>query len=129
MIRARICVRSSSSHARITNTAVRSRSPTSSAAQELIFRGLLIPAFLDEGLGGTASVASSGLLFVGVQALAMPSRRAALFPMVGAAVVGVVHGILFLHVPDVIPLAVAHVAFFSAAMSLARPQAARGTAA
>jgi len=95
--------------------------------EELIFRGLLIPALLDAGLGGTGSVASSGLLFVGVQALAMPSRRAALFPMVGAAVIGVVHGILFLHVPDVIPLAVAHVAFFAAAMSLARPQAARVT--
>lgn len=97
--------------------------------EELIFRGLLISTFLDRGLGGTAAVASSAVLFVGVQALAMPSSRAALFPMVGAAVIGVVHGILFLHVPDVIPLAVAHVAFFVAAMSLARPQAARGVAA
>lgn len=96
--------------------------------EELIFRGLLIPTFLDAGLGGTAAVALSSLVFVGVQALAMPSSRAALFPMVGAAVIGVVHGILFLHVPDVIPLVVAHVAFFLAAMSLARPQAAAGTA-
>jgi hypothetical protein len=91
--------------------------------EELIFRGVLIPEFLEAGWGRGLAVAASAALFVGVQALAMPSVRAALFPMVGAAIVGVVHGILFLHVPDVIPLAIAHATFFLAAMLLARPQA------
>jgi hypothetical protein len=97
--------------------------------EELIFRGVLIPTFLDAGSNGTFAVAVSTTLFVAVQALAMPSGRAALFPMVGAGVIGVAHGILFLYVPDVIPLAVAHVTYFAAAMLHARPQAVGGRAA
>lgn len=94
--------------------------------EELVFRGVLIPTFLHAETGGTFAVAASTTLFVAVQALAMPSRRAALFPMVGAAVIGVVHGILFLYVPDVIPLAVAHITYFTAAMLHARPRAVAG---
>jgi membrane protease YdiL (CAAX protease family) len=91
--------------------------------EELIFRGILIT--VAAGGGAVVAVGVSAVIFVAVQAFAMPSRRAALAPMVGAAVVGVVHGVVFWHVQDVVPLAVAHLTFFGAALSLARrpPQA------
>ena len=41
--------------------------------------------------------------------------------MVGAVVVGVVHGILFWQTYDVVPLIVAHVTFFAGAVVLLPP--------
>jgi len=41
---------------------------------------------------------------------------AAIFPITGALVVGITHGILFLHVPDISPLIVAHFTFFVASI-------------
>ena len=84
--------------------------------EEVIFRGILIEAFAPDG--ALLAIGVSTCCFVSAQAFAMPSRRAALFPMVGAGIVGVVHGVLFWHVRDVIPLAFAHVSFFAAALSL-----------
>jgi hypothetical protein len=89
--------------------------------EELIFRGILVTAF--SGWGAAAAVCGSAALFVTVQAFGMPSRPAALFPMVGATVIGVVHGVLFWLVPAVAPLALAHVAFFAAALSLTAARA------
>ena len=91
------------------------------AVEELVFRGILITTFA--GWGGPAAVCASAALFVAVQAFGMPSRAAAVYPMVGAAVIGVVHGTLFWLVPAVAPLALAHVAFFAAALTLAAPRA------
>jgi hypothetical protein len=91
--------------------------------EELIFRGILLTALA--GWDRSVAVVLSTALFVAVQAFAMPSGRAATFPMVGAFVVGIVHAVIFLHVPDVLPLAVAHLAFFGAALSTARAPIAR----
>ncbi len=90
--------------------------------EELVFRGILITALA--GWGAAAAVCCSSALFVSVQAFGMPNKGAALFPMVGATVVGVVHGLLFWLVPAVLPLAVAHVALFAAALSLSAARAA-----
>ena len=92
------------------------------AVEELIFRGIVITSFA--GWGGAAAVCASAVLFVAVQAFGMPSGWAAVYPMVGAAVVGLVHGILFWRMPAVAPLAVAHVAFFAAALTVASARAA-----
>jgi hypothetical protein len=40
-----------------------------------------------------------------------------MFPVVGATVVGVVHGVLFWVLPNVLPLIVAHLTFFLSAAS------------
>jgi membrane protease YdiL (CAAX protease family) len=92
--------------------------------EELIFRGILVTELA--GWGGPAAVCVSAALFVAVQAFGMPSVPAAVYPMVGALVIGVVHGVLFWLVPAVAPLALAHVAFFAAALALAAPRTAPG---
>src|SRR5262249_52148527 len=92
--------------------------------EELIFRGILITELA--GWGGAAAVCVSAGLFVAVQAFGMPNVPAALYPMVGALVIGIVHGVLFWLVPAVAPLALAHVAFFAAALTLAAPRTAPG---
>jgi len=94
------------------------------AVEEVVFRAILVTTFA--GWGGAAAVCASAALFVAVQAFGMPNRPAALYPMVGATVIGVVHGVLFWLVPAVAPLALAHIAFFAAALTLAAPRAAPG---
>jgi membrane protease YdiL (CAAX protease family) len=84
------------------------------AVEELVFRGALIPFLLPLGAG--VAVAVSTLLFGAVQCIHTPSWTAALFPLVGALVMGTVHGILFLSVPSIVPLIVAHLVFFFAAV-------------
>lgn len=84
--------------------------------EELVFRGILITAFA--AWGAAVAVSCSAALFVAVQAFGMPDGLAALFPMVGATVIGVVHGVLFWFVPALAPLALAHVVFFTAGLSL-----------
>ena len=78
--------------------------------EELVFRGILIGYFRPFGM--VAAVGLSTAFFVAMQAFLMPSWRNALFPMVGAAVIGVVNGALFWTVPYLWPLIVAHIAFF-----------------
>jgi Type II CAAX prenyl endopeptidase Rce1-like len=91
------------------------------AVEEVVFRGILIE--LLRPLGGAAAVGIALLLFVAVQAFNMPRLRGALFAMVGAAVIGVVHGLLYWRVPDVVPLIAAHLSFFVGALWLAvRPR-------
>jgi hypothetical protein len=89
------------------------------AGEELLFRGIVIDT--TAGAGAGIAVALSLALFVVVQAFNMPSVRAATFPMVGAVVVGVVHGILFWQTYDVVPLIVAHLTFFAGALVLLPP--------
>lgn len=87
------------------------------AGEEIVFRAIVIDAAA--GAGAVAAVALSLVLFVVVQAFNMPSVRAATFPIVGAVVVGLVHGVLFWQTYDVLPLIVAHVTFFAGALALA----------
>ena len=78
--------------------------------EEIVFRGIAISIL------GTFSapfaVGVSTALFVLVQAFYTPGWKTALFPMLGAAVVGIVHSILFIIYPNVLPLAVAHATMF-----------------
>jgi hypothetical protein len=85
------------------------------AVEEVIFRGVLI-SYLDEG-GAAVALTLSVLAFVAVQVFSMPSWHAAIFPVVGALVVGVVHGSLYLAVPDLLPLVVAHLVLFAVAVA------------
>ena len=78
--------------------------------EEMVFRGVIIGAFLP--FGPLTAVAISTVLFAVMQAFLMPSAYAAMFPVVGALVMGVVHGLLFLAVPSVWPLVAAHMMFF-----------------
>jgi len=87
------------------------------AGEELVFRAIMIDA--TAGAGAAAAVALSLILFVIVQAFNMPSIRAATFPIVGAVVVGIVHGVLFWQTYDLLPLILAHVTFFAGALVLA----------
>jgi Type II CAAX prenyl endopeptidase Rce1-like len=84
--------------------------------EEAIFRGLIISVFapMGDGLALVISVCT----FVLVQTFHTPGWRTAMFPAIGAAVMGTVHGLLFLAVPSIVPLAVAHAAFFVASLSV-----------
>jgi hypothetical protein len=82
--------------------------------EEIVFRGVLV-TFL-RGLGPLVALVVPLLVFLAAQTFRMPSRESAMFPLVGAAVVGVVHGALLLAVPNVVPLVVAHLAFFAFAL-------------
>jgi Type II CAAX prenyl endopeptidase Rce1-like len=84
------------------------------AVEELIFRGILITEFLSAG--ASAAVMTSVLLFTVVQMFHMPDWRAAMFPVVGALVMGILHGTLFVAVPNVVPLIIAHLVFFLVAV-------------
>lgn len=86
------------------------------AGEEVVFRGIVIDAMANAG--ALAAVAVSMLLFIAAQAFNMPSVRAAIFPMVGALVVGLVHGVLFWQTSDVAPLVVAHLTFFAGVLVL-----------
>jgi Type II CAAX prenyl endopeptidase Rce1-like len=80
------------------------------AIEETIFRGVLITAFLPAGT--TWALGASILLFMLVQTFNMPSWSSAMFPLMGALVIGFLHGSLFLAVPEIVPLIVAHFVFF-----------------
>jgi hypothetical protein len=84
------------------------------AVEEFVFRGVLV-TFLHP-FGGAIAVTLPLLLFLAAQTFRMPSRASAMFPLVGALVVGVTHGALMLAVPNVVPLVVAHLAFFAFAL-------------
>ncbi len=79
------------------------------AGEELIFRGVVLTT---SGLAPALAVAMSVVLFAAAQVFYTPGWRTALFPILGAVVLGVVHGILFVTVPDVTPLIVAHATMF-----------------
>lgn len=79
-------------------------------AEETIFRGILIPYFMPFGV--VAALSTACVLFVGMQALLTHRWQTALFPMVGATVMGVVHGLLYIRMPMLWPLIIAHISFF-----------------
>jgi hypothetical protein len=79
--------------------------------EELIIRGIVFNVVLP--LGPISAVALSTVIFVGYQVFNLPTWRAALFPVLGALVMGPIHGVLYLAVPDVWPLVVAHVTYFA----------------
>lgn len=80
------------------------------ASEETVFRGVYV-GYL-RPYGAAVAIGSALTLFVAMQAIFMPTWRAALFPVVGGLVMGVVHSVLFWQVPLIAPLVVAHVSFF-----------------
>lgn len=78
--------------------------------EELIYRGVVLEVLTP--LGSFWAILISTLVFTGYQAFNIPTWRAAMFPVLGALVVGIVHGLLFMLVPDLWPLVVAHIVFF-----------------
>jgi len=84
------------------------------AVEETIFRAVLLSIFLPAG--NAWALGASIILFALVQIFNMSSWSGAMFPVMGALVIGFLHGSLFLAVPEIVPLIVAHVAFFMAAL-------------
>ncbi|HEV8561846.1 MAG TPA: CPBP family glutamic-type intramembrane protease [Actinophytocola sp.] len=80
------------------------------ASEEVVFRGVAITWLRDAG--PVVALTTSIVLFVVMQAFFMSSWQAAMFPLIGGVVMGVVHGLVFWAVPDLAPLIVAHVVFF-----------------
>ena len=53
------------------------------------------------------------MLFIAVQVFNMPSWHSAMFAVLGALVIGLVHGGLYLAVPNLLPLIIAHMVTFA----------------
>jgi len=81
-------------------------------SEELIFRGIITNSLLENGYGHLLSISFSIVVFVGMQAFHMPGLRSAIFPMIGALVMGITHSLLYYFVPVLPPLIIAHVVFF-----------------
>lgn len=79
-------------------------------SEEVIFRGIMLNYFMPFGVNVAFFTAIS--FFVLMQAFLMHKWQSAIFPMIGALVMGFAHSILYLQVPILWPLIVAHVTFF-----------------
>jgi membrane protease YdiL (CAAX protease family) len=84
------------------------------AGEELVFRGVLM-TFLGP-FGAAVQLTLPLVIFLAAQTFRMPSLESALFPLVGALVMGVTHGALLLTVPNIVPLILAHLTFFAFAL-------------
>lgn len=80
------------------------------AVEEMIYRGIVLTVLLP--LGEVWAVLISTAIFAGYQLFNMPTLRAAMFPVVGAVMMGLVHGWLYVTIPDIWPLVVAHIVYF-----------------
>ncbi|MDF0602555.1 hypothetical protein P1J78_17590 [Psychromarinibacter sp. C21-152] len=81
-------------------------------AEEFVFRAVMVNFFLPGG--ALFAVLAAAALFTLIQIFQMPNALSALFPVIGALAMGLVHGALFLHVPYLWPLIIAHLTFFMA---------------
>ncbi len=84
------------------------------AFEECIFRGFMVGILLP--VGPYCAVVGSTILFAGYQIFHTPGWRTALFPILGASVVGIVHGVLYIESSNIIPLIIAHSCFFGSAL-------------
>jgi Type II CAAX prenyl endopeptidase Rce1-like len=87
--------------------------------EELIYRALCLKSLAH--WGAAESIALASALFVAIQVFHMPSWRAALYPIIGASVVGPVHAWLFLHQAQITPLVVAGTTCLLMTMGLVTP--------
>ena len=62
--------------------------------------------------GGPVGFALGGVLFVGMQAIGMPRLRSAAFPLLGAAIMALVHAYLYAATGSLAPLVIAHATSF-----------------
>ncbi len=81
-------------------------------SEELIFRGIIVGSFTKIGVSWLISIPFSLTLFIVMQAFHTPGLKTALFPMIGATLMGTVHALLYYLVPSLPPLIIAHVVFF-----------------
>ena len=79
-------------------------------SEEIVFRGITQNYFLS--YGNVTAALISLILFVYMQTFLMPSGLSAMFPVVGAFVMGAVHSYLHMKVPFLLPLIIAHMIFF-----------------
>jgi hypothetical protein len=82
--------------------------------EEVMFRGVVLS--LGDGLPVAALIIIATALFVVCQMFYTPNWRTALFPMVGAAVLGATHCLLYVEYPVLAPLVVAHACMFLASV-------------
>jgi len=80
------------------------------ACEELVFRGLLLNYLFVYGV--FYSITVSTIYFIMIQTFQMPTIRGALFPVLGALVMGPIHGYLFYLTHSIWPLIISHAAFF-----------------
>ncbi|MCW5589443.1 MAG: CPBP family intramembrane metalloprotease [Legionellales bacterium] len=80
------------------------------ACEEVIFRGVFQQYLMEFGI--VLSILIATLLFALMQIFQMPSARTAMFPVIGALVMGPIHGILFYCTQSLWPLITSHTAFF-----------------
>jgi membrane protease YdiL (CAAX protease family) len=78
--------------------------------EEVVFRGIVLTTAAH--LPVLAAVTLSTALFAAAQVFYTPGWRTALFPVLGAVVLGVVHGCLYATTPQLAPLIVAHATMF-----------------
>lgn len=79
-------------------------------SEEIIFRAVLTNVFIQYGTA--FAFITSTILFIFMQTLHMPSKTSAMFPVIGAIVMGITHEFLYLEEPSVIPLIISHLTFF-----------------
>jgi membrane protease YdiL (CAAX protease family) len=78
--------------------------------EELVFRSVFLHYFFV--FGSTVAILMAALLFTLMQLFQMPTLRSCLFPMIGAILMGFVHGYLFLVTQSLWPLILSHSVFF-----------------
>lgn len=79
-------------------------------SEEVIFRVVLNHIFMPYGV--KIAFVISTVLFIFMQILHMPSMASAMFPVLGAAVMGIIHGLIYIHNPSIVPLIISHLTFF-----------------
>jgi len=79
-------------------------------SEETIFRCVLLHQFSPLGMQKAFFIAT--LLFVYMQTFHMPSLLSAMFPIIGATIMGIVHGLLYIDHPSMVPLILSHLTFF-----------------
>lgn len=79
-------------------------------SEEVIFRVVLNHIFRPYGV--EVAFVLSTVLFIFMQTLHMPSKASALFPVLGATIMGVIHGLIYMHNPSIVPLIISHLTFF-----------------
>lgn len=82
--------------------------------EEIVFRGVLINYFLP--YGKYIALFISTTLFMYMQTFHMPNRLSGVFPMIGALVVGLASGTLYIYTHTLLPLIIAHFTFFAVAV-------------
>lgn len=79
-------------------------------SEETIFRSILIQLF--QPFGTQVAFMVSTTLFILMQTLHMPNMLSAMFPVIGATVMGITHGLLYIYHPTITPLIISHLVFF-----------------